>query len=57
LFGALEPANSRSGRLVNPTVLPSKDLAKRAKGDNAFVKRVMSQPKIWLIGGEDDLRG
>lgn len=56
LFGALEPANSRLGRSVNPTVLSSKDLAKRVKGDNAFVTRVLSQPKIWLIGGEDDLR-
>lgn len=55
LFGVLETANSRLGRPVNPTVLTSKELTKRVKSNAAFVKRVLSQPKIWLIGGEDDL--
>jgi len=56
MFAALEAASSRLGRSVNPTILSSTDLAKRVKDDNAFVKRVVSQPKIWLIGSEDDLR-
>ena len=56
LFAAVEAAGARLGRAVNPTILSSKDLAKRVKDDNAFVKRVLAQPKIWLVGGEDDLR-
>ena len=56
MFAALEVAASRLGRSVNPSILSRKTLAKRVKDDNAFVKRVLSQPKIWLIGGEDDLR-
>jgi predicted nucleotidyltransferase len=56
VFATLEALGARLGRAVNPTILSGKDLAKRVKGDNAFVKRVLSQPKIWLIGGEDDLR-
>jgi predicted nucleotidyltransferase len=56
MFTALEVAATRLGRSVNPTILTRKTLAKRVKDDNAFVKRVLSQPKIWLIGGEDDLR-
>jgi predicted nucleotidyltransferase len=56
MFAALEAAGSRLGRAVNPTILSKKALAKRVKDDNAFVKRVLSQPKIWLIGGEDNLR-
>jgi len=56
IFAALEVASARLGRSVNPTILSRKNLAKRVKDDNAFVKRVLSQPKIWLIGGEDDLR-
>ena len=55
-FAALESATVRLGRTVNPTILSRKALAKRVKEDNAFAKRVLSQAKIWLIGGEDDLR-
>jgi predicted nucleotidyltransferase len=56
VFATLEAASARLGRAVNPTILSGKDLAKRVKDDSAFVKRVLAQPKIWLIGGEDDLR-
>lgn len=56
VFATVEAASTRFGRSVNPTILTRKELAKRLKADNAFVSRVMSQPKIWLIGGEDDLR-
>jgi predicted nucleotidyltransferase len=55
MFAALEMASSRLGRSVNPTILSRKDLAKRVKADNVFVKRVLAQPKIWLIGSDDDL--
>jgi predicted nucleotidyltransferase len=55
LFAALERASTRLGRKVNPTVYSRQELAKRMKQGNAFVTRVMTQPKVWLIGGEDDL--
>ena len=55
VFAMVEAASTRLGRSVNPTILNRKELAKRMKADNAFVARVMSQPKIWLIGGEDGL--
>jgi predicted nucleotidyltransferase len=55
VFPALGKASERLGRPVNPTIFSSKDLSRRFKSDSAFVKRVLSQPKIWLIGGEDDL--
>lgn len=55
LFGALEPVAGRLGRKVNPTVYSRKDFASRIRQDNAFVKRVLAQPKLWIIGGEDDL--
>ena len=56
LFAAVEAAAARLGRAVNPTILSSEDFVKRVKDDNAFVARVLAQPKIWLIGGDDDLR-
>ncbi len=55
VFAVLEEAGHRLGRPVNPTLMTRKDLAKRVAGDNAFVTRVLSQPKLWLIGGEHDL--
>ncbi len=54
-FAAMEKATTRLGRAVNPTVYSRRELAKRVKQDNAFVTRVLAQPKIWLIGREDDI--
>jgi predicted nucleotidyltransferase len=55
LFSALEPATSRLGRVVNPTVYSPKDFEKRVNDGNAFVKRVIARPKLWIIGEESDL--
>lgn len=55
LFAALESATNSLGRKVNPTVYSPKDFRKRVRGDNAFVTRVIEQPKIWLIGSEREL--
>jgi len=55
LFTALEDASQRLGRKVNPTVYSPRDIGKRVKQGNAFVSRVLAQPKIWLIGGESDI--
>jgi len=55
LFAALEDVSARLGRKVNPTVYSPQQLAKRVKQDNSFVRRVLAQPKIWLLGGNSDL--
>ena len=55
IFAALEAASTRLGRPVNPTIYTRKELSKRIAEDNAFVTRVLAQPKLWLIGGEDDI--
>ena len=55
LFAVLEDVSARLGRKVNPTVYSPQELAKRVKQDNAFVTRILAQPKIWLFGGESDL--
>lgn len=55
LFGALEPATVTLGRTVNPTLYTPGDLAQRSAQDNAFVVRVLDQPKIWLIGNDEVL--
>jgi predicted nucleotidyltransferase len=55
LFEALEPLAARLGRTINPTVYSRRELARRRNEDNVFVTRVLAQPKIWIIGTEDDL--
>jgi len=52
---ALDAASKSLGREVNPTILTVQDFAKRRQEEGSFVSRVLEQPKIWLIGGEDDL--
>lgn len=55
VFGAVEAAAAQLGRAVNPTVYTRAELGRRIKNGNAFVTRVLEQPKLWLIGGEHDL--
>lgn len=54
-FAALEAASSRLGRTVNPTILTRKEFIKRVKARESFLTRVLTQPKVWIIGGESDL--
>ena len=53
LFGALEAAGQTLGRTINPALYTAADFRARLQGDNAFINRVMQQPKIWLIGQEE----
>jgi predicted nucleotidyltransferase len=55
VFGALESAATTLGRKVNPTLYAPTEIAKRISLDNSFVTRVLQQPKIWLIGNEEQL--
>lgn len=55
LFKVIEGASRRLGRPVNPTVYSVSELEKRVRERKSFAVRVLKQPKIWLIGGEDDL--
>ena len=52
LFVALEPATERLSRKVAPTVYSFREFRERVRKENAFVRRVLEQPKVWLIGDE-----
>jgi predicted nucleotidyltransferase len=55
LFEALQPAEARLARPINPTVMNVSDWrAKIARGDS-FAARVAAQPKLFVIGSNDDL--
>jgi predicted nucleotidyltransferase len=56
IFAALEVVGTQLGRTVNPTIYSPRELSKRIAKSEAFVTRVLAQPKLWLIGGDDDLR-
>lgn len=55
LFEGLATAEQMLGRKVNPTLYTPAALAEKIRAENNFVLRVLSQPKIFLIGGEHEL--
>ena len=52
---ALAEVTHAIGRSVNPTVYSRRELASRVQKGDSFVKRVLAQPKVWILGGEGDL--
>jgi len=57
LHEAVEAAEASIGREINPTVYTRKEWDGRVKLEQAFVTDILSGPKIFLIGDEDELRG
>lgn len=55
VFAALQPAEDRLVRKVNPTVYAPANWRRKRKERNPFVVKVAAQPKLFLIGSEEDL--
>ena len=55
LYECLLPAEHFLGRTVSPRVMKLEEWRRKLGSDNAFVRKVASQPKIFLIGSEADL--
>ncbi|MCW5654291.1 nucleotidyltransferase domain-containing protein [Hydrogenophaga sp.] len=55
VFGVLEDAGRALGRPVNPTILTRAEFLKRVAGQESFLSRVLEAPKLWIVGGDDDL--
>jgi len=55
VFAALQSAEAKLVRTVNPTVYTPASWRRKRKEGNAFVLKVASQPKVFLIGTEEDL--
>ena len=56
LFTVLSEAESKLGRPVKPTIYKPAELQRKLKEDNAFLRRVLEQPVIFLLGSHDDLK-
>lgn len=52
---ALHPVQSQLGREINPKVFTPKEWADKRKAKDPFVREVLQQPKIPLIGNASDL--
>jgi predicted nucleotidyltransferase len=53
LYEKLAGAETFLGRQINPTLYKLAEIKQRITADNAFVARVIAQPKIWLLGDEN----
>lgn len=52
---SLTEAEKLLARPINPTIYDTDEIVKKIKQDNAFVTRIMEQPKLWITGDEDDI--
>lgn len=52
----LRSTEPRLGRAVNPTVYPPVEFSEKASAGDHFLSGVLDGPKIFLIGGESELR-
>jgi predicted nucleotidyltransferase len=55
LFGAIEPVEAELGRPVSPKVMTLGEWRAKRSRPGSFVARVSSQPRIFVIGSDDDL--
>lgn len=56
LLSMLSPAQQALGRPINPTMYTPEEFRKRLHEQQHFLMRVLDQPKIFLIGNDDELR-
>lgn len=53
--GAVAALHERLGRTVNPVVMKPAEFRKQLKSGDRFVRRLMNEPKLFVIGTVDDL--
>jgi predicted nucleotidyltransferase len=55
VYAALTAVEPQLGRPVNPTLYDWAEWRRKQAEGSAFVTRIGAQPKIWIMGSEDDL--
>lgn len=55
LINQLLATEVRLGRGINTIIYTSADVRQRLRDGNAFLTRILEQPKIWIVGNESDL--
>lgn len=56
LLQCLREPEKLLGRDINPSLFQISEMKQRMKGQDPFIGRVMAEPKIMLIGNENELR-
>ena len=56
LVAELGEAEQSLGRPINPSIYTAEQIKDKLVQKNAFLTRVMEQPKLWVKGGEDDIK-
>jgi len=56
IFSLLKKTEATLGHTINPTCYSPIEWARKSKEGNNFIIRVIEQPKIFLIGTEDELK-
>jgi len=56
VMNVLTSSEVELGRPVNPSIYNRDDIRKKLKEKNAFISRLIEQPKIWVKGSDDDIR-
>lgn len=51
----LADAEAKVGRPIHPTLYTLPELQKRLGDGGSVLERVLEQPKLWVIGKEDEL--
>jgi predicted nucleotidyltransferase len=57
VVGALAQAQERLGRDVNPSVYPPAEFRDKLARKHHFLTAVMREPRVFIIGGDDELGG
>jgi len=52
----LHPAQEILQREINPVVYSLDEFQRRATSGDSFIREVLSQPKLYIVGNEDELR-
>jgi predicted nucleotidyltransferase len=55
LFESLQAAEAVLARKVNPTVMTAGQWRARRRRSNSFAARVAAQPRVFVIGSDDEL--
>lgn len=51
----LAPAEETLGRKINPSIYMPAQMTKKIREKNAFITRILEQPKLWIKGTDDDI--
>jgi len=51
----LKKAEDQLGRTINPTVYPQQELAQKLASGHHFLTTVLKEPKLFIIGDQDEL--